>query len=158
MIYSSVEKCCLNCHFFTLKPSVAGFPLSVDERKRKALLAQATTIAATKTTKHTLADYRCHKGASKNDKYDLSSLIQDRGDSCFFYPYMRGLEGKLITVEELERRETDRHEGKQNRAWIKWIALIAMATLIVAILALLPNLAGDIWRSLEYLVRYFFCK
>ena len=90
------------------------------------------------------------RGVKIEEKWDISRLAIDRGDSCFFYPYRHQLE--LKTTQEIVDRDEARREAKKGRRLAKWAIGIAAGSLILSVLVGWEKLAGiceKVWQQLK---------
>ena len=131
------QKCCLNCHFlveYKLRPGSFGSPVS--KQYRTEILSDPT--ARDNKLEKRFQACACYMGVwspattieeAKEDlgNRDWDRVVRERGESCFFWPHDNRL--SIEAARELERREADRREAKQDRKWAKigvWVAAIAL--------------------------------
>ena len=141
-------KCCLSCHFL-LKRSYVGpedhaFSVTCGERRK---LAEGTDPGEVFGNERNMECSK-HVWDYANLHIDLRRHIrellqQDRGESCFFYPFAEGM--FLPAAVELERRAADRREAERDRALTRGAFWVAFAALVVSILATVATLAWNIW-------------
>ena len=161
------ENCCLNCDFLVTKEN-PDHPFSINEQERKCLLSELTKDKRDprRMTNDVLSKYKCYKsiweqgGIEQEVKnqpaeangtttkgqskiWDCSQVIQDRGDSCFFFLYE--LRRRLVATAELEGRVSTRREAEKDRKLTRRAFLVAFFALIISFLAFVANLIWNAW-------------
>jgi len=138
------DKCCLNCHFlkrWMRERDGREINMEVSFQERQ-LLAEGKEWNTHPNVPWSLA---CHQNVwdAANFREDSCKDIKvittkDRGESCFFYPYIPGL--FFPAARELERRVADRREAEKDRALTRRAFYVALCALIVSILATIANI------------------
>ena len=133
------KKCCLKCHFMERhfpQQSAGWLTLSVTEEERAQLQAGSLPPQVFSSVECALACYRGvwdHANLGKDVPSGLRSLLaQERGETCFFYPYTPGMFFPAARV--LERRNADRREAEKDRKLTRNAFRVALIALIASIL------------------------
>lgn len=150
--------CCANCHFLVRRELAAiGLRARGDGKSYRVVLSAVSQEDRTALVKGNQVDntgsLSCFKevwraiGKSSDQQQDVQATIySNRGESCFFYPFTKGMDWEAAA--ELERRTSDRREASRDRLMVKrsirWTVIgVIMAAVIGATITALLSAALD---------------
>jgi hypothetical protein len=148
--------CCYNCHFFS------WYQLSIPDSPSGELAPRGREALLHTTNKQDILEQTgnesrlcCQKNIWRHKRKETFSdhkplvhlLTQDRGDTCFFYPYKEGI--SFDAAAELQGRDETKREKEEDRALVRQANRYSKWALGIAIAALLATVAWNIWAHLH---------
>jgi hypothetical protein len=131
--------CCLACHFLEkwvrMQNDSSEYSLGNEERKTLGETGHLTEGSAGWSVACAQNVWDSANPGKEPSPKLRAMVLEERGETCFFYPYTPGM--FFPAARELERREVERRERRRDRGLALWVGLgsAVIGTIIGAVVA-----------------------